>query len=86
MLQVKEKYAQERKTKIVETFETYDITPIEKLLDNPCVVAVTNDGLRLKQIDMKQVQNASPTYNYDNIKMVDFILKRRMLWYPRRDF
>ena len=67
MLEIKAKYAQERKTKIVETFETYDITPIEKLLDNPCVVAVTNDGLRIKQIDMKQVQNASPTYNYDNI-------------------
>ncbi|MBQ9795460.1 MAG: DNA topoisomerase 4 subunit A [Clostridia bacterium] len=67
MLQVKEKYAQERKTKIVETFETYDITPIEKLLDNPCVVAVTNDGLRLKQIEMKQVQNANPTYSYENI-------------------
>jgi len=67
MLQVKEKYAQERKTKIVESFETYDITPIEKLLDNPCVVAVTNDGLRLKQIDMKQIQNASPTYSYENI-------------------
>jgi len=67
MLEIKEKYAQERKTKIVDSFETYDITPIEKLLDNPCVVAVTNDGLRIKQIDMKQVQNASPTYNYDNI-------------------
>lgn len=67
MLQIKDKYATERKTKIVETFETYDITPIEKLLDNPCVVAVTNDGLRLKQIDMKQVQNASPTYSYENI-------------------
>ena len=67
MLAIKEKYATERKTKIVDTFETYDITPIEKLLDNPCVVAVTNDGLRLKQIDMKQVQNASPTYSYENI-------------------
>ena len=67
MTAIKEKYATERKTKIVDTFETYDITPIEKLLDNPCVVAVTNDGLRLKQIDMKQVQNAQPTYGYDNI-------------------
>ena len=67
MLAIKDKYATERKTKIVDTFETYDITPIEKLLDNPCVVAVTNDGLKLKQIDMKQVQNASPTYSYDNI-------------------
>ena len=67
MLEIKAKYATERKTKIVDSFETYDITPIERLLDNPCVVAVTNDGLRLKQIDMKQVQNASPTYSYDNV-------------------
>ena len=35
--------------------ETYDVTPIEKLLDNPCVVAVTNDGLRLKQIEYNLV-------------------------------
>ena len=30
MTAIKEKYATERKTKIVDTFETYDITPIEK--------------------------------------------------------
>ncbi len=66
MLAIKDKYASERKTKIVDTFESYDVTPIEKLLDNPCVVAVSNDGLKLKAIDMKQVQNASPNYSYDN--------------------
>ncbi len=66
MLAIKDKYASERKTKIVDSFESYDITPIEKLLDNPCVVAVSNDGLKLKAIDMKQVQNASPNYSYDN--------------------
>ena len=67
MLAIKEKYAQPRKTEIVESFEVYDITPIEKLLDTECVVAVTNDGLRLKTLDIKQVNNANPKYTYDNI-------------------
>lgn len=74
MLQIKDKYATERKTKIVDTFETYDITPIERLLDNPCVVAVSNDGLRLKNIEMKQIQNANPTYAYDNFNAVHKIM------------
>ena len=65
--QIKEKYATPRKTKIVSSFETYDVTPIEKLLDTECAVAVTNDGLRLKTLDIKQIQNANPTYKYDNI-------------------
>ncbi len=65
--QIKDKYATPRKTKIVSSFESYDVTPIEKLLDTECAVAVTNDGLRLKTLDIKQIQNASPNYKYDNI-------------------
>ena len=67
MLEIKDKYATPRKTKIVDNFETYDITPIEKLLDTECAVAVTNDGLRLKTLDIKQIQNASANYKYENI-------------------
>lgn len=67
LLAIKEKYAKPRKTKIVDEFENYNITPIEKLLDTECVVAVSNDGLRLKNIDIKQVQNAMPNYKYENI-------------------
>ena len=67
LLEIKKKYASERKTEIVREFETYDITPIEKLLDTECAVAVTNDGLKLKTLEMKQMQNASATYTYDNI-------------------
>lgn len=66
LLEIKEKYATPRKTKIVKSFESYDITPIEKLLDTECAVAVSNDGLKLKTLDIKQIQNATPTYNYDN--------------------
>jgi len=67
MLAIKEKYATERKTEIVGEFENYNITPIEKLLDTECAVAVSNDGLKLKTLDVKQIQNASPTYTkYDN--------------------
>lgn len=65
--EIKTKYATPRKTQIVSSFDNYDITPIEKLLDTECTVALTNDGLRLKTLDIKQIQNASPTYNYDNI-------------------
>ena len=67
MLEIKDKYATPRKTKIVDNFETYDVTPIEKLLDTECAVAVTNDGLRLKTLDIKQIQNASANYKYENI-------------------
>ena len=65
--EIKAKYATPRKTQIVTNFEDYVVTPIEKLLDTECAVAVTNDGLRLKTLDIKQIQNASPNYNYDNI-------------------
>ncbi len=64
---IKQKYATPRKTQIVTDFENYDITPIEKLLDTECAVALTNDGMRLKTLDIKQIQNASATYSYDNI-------------------
>ena len=67
LLEIKTKYASERKTKIVSEFENFTITPIEKLLDTECVVALTNDGMRLKTIEIKQMQNAQPTYGYDNI-------------------
>ncbi len=66
LLEIKKKYATERKTKIVSDFERYDITPIERLLDTECAVAVSNDGLRLKTLDLKQLQSASPNYKYDN--------------------
>lgn len=65
--EIKTKYARPRKTKIVTELESYDITPIEKLLDTECAVAVTLDGLRLKTLDLKQIQNISPNYNYDSI-------------------
>lgn len=67
MLEIKKNYAKERKTKIVDEFEHFDISPIEKLLDNECAVAVTNDGLRIKNLDIKQIQNANPNYKYDNV-------------------
>lgn len=67
LLEIKEKYAQPRKTEIVSNFETYDITPIEKLLDTECAVAVSNDGLKVKTLDIKQIQNANASYKYENI-------------------
>lgn len=66
LIEIKDKYATPRKTKIVKDFENYDITPIEKLLDTECAVAVSTDGLKLKTLDVKQLQNACPTYTYEN--------------------
>jgi len=67
LLELKEKYATPRKTEIVSEFENYNITPIEKLLDTECVVAVSYDGLKVKTLDIKQIQNASATYSkYEN--------------------
>ncbi len=65
--ELKTKYATPRKTKIVNELDTYNITPIEKLLDTECAVAVSNDGLRIKVLDVKQIQNAKPQYDYENI-------------------
>ena len=65
--EIKDNYAHPRKTKIVKDFKTYDITPIEKLLDTECAVAVSIDGFRIKTLDIKQIQSASPSYKYDNI-------------------
>lgn len=67
LLAIKEKYAKPRKTQIVSEFDNYSITPIEKLLDTECVVAVSNDCLKLKNLDIKQVQSAMPSYKYDNM-------------------
>ncbi len=66
LAEIKEKYAHERKTKITDSFENFTITPIEKLLDTECAVAVSNDGLKIKQLDIKQIQNASVNYKYEN--------------------
>lgn len=74
LLEIKSKYATERKTSIVNDFENYTITPIEKLLDTECAVAVTNDGLRLKTLDIKQIQNAQASYNYDNTNALHKII------------
>lgn len=64
--EIKKNYVRPRRTKIVQNFETYDVTPIEKLLDTECAVAVSADGLRLKTLDIKQIQSASANYIYDN--------------------
>ena len=72
--EIKAKYATPRKTQIVTSFDDYVVTPIERLLDTECAVVVTNDGLRLKTLDIKQIQNASPNYNYDNINALHKVI------------
>ena len=67
LTELKTKYGKPRKTQIVKQLDNFVITPIEKLLDTECAVAVSNDGMRLKTLDVKQIQNASATYNYDSV-------------------
>lgn len=67
LLETKKNYAQERRTKIVGEFENFVVTPIEKLLDTECAVAVSNDGLKLKTLEIRQIQNANANYVYENI-------------------
>jgi len=64
---LKQKYGTPRKTKIVKELDSFTITPIEMLLDSECSVAVSNDCLRIKTLDVKQMQNASVTYNYPTV-------------------
>ena len=50
ILDIKKRYPTPRKTEVVEEHETYVMTPIEKLVNTECLVAVSDDGLRLKNI------------------------------------
>jgi DNA gyrase subunit A len=50
ILEIKKRYPTPRKTEVVEEHETFVLTPIEKLVNTECLVAVSDDGLRLKNI------------------------------------
>ncbi len=67
LLEIKTKYARPRKTKIVSELKSFVITPIERMIETECSVAVSNDGARLKTLEIKQIQNISSTFNYDTI-------------------
>lgn len=76
MLDIKKRFPTPRKTEVVEEHETYIMTPLEELTNTECLVAVSEDGLRLKNIiiDAKLGGNlAFSQYNSVNVLHKDVL-------------
>lgn len=76
LLDIKKRYPTERKSEMVKEHETFVLTPIEKLMDTECLVAVTSDGMKLKNIAINaQVSagNAFDKYNTTNVLHRDIL-------------
>ena len=59
LLEIKAKYAYDRKTKVVRTFDEYNVTPIETAIENEeCLLYVSVDGLRLKKLPFKSIKES----------------------------
>ena len=70
LLDIKKRYPTERKSEMVKEHESFVLTPIEKLIDAECLVAVSADGMRLKNIAINaQVSagNSFDKYNTSNV-------------------
>ena len=73
---VKKRYPEERKSEMVTEHETFVLTPIEQLMDTECLVAVSEDGLKVKNITINaQVSagNSFDKYNSTNVLHKDII-------------
>ena len=66
---IKKRYPTPRKTEVVEEHETYVMTPIEKMINNECLVAISEDGLRIKNIliNSQITGNTFDKYNTENV-------------------
>ena len=75
ILALKKKYPTPRKTEVVEEHETYVMTPIEQLVNTECLVAVSDDGLRLKNIviNAQLGSNSFDKYNSVNVLHKDLL-------------
>lgn len=70
LLDIKKRYPTERKSEMVAEHETFVLTPIEKLIDTECLVQVSSDGMRLKNVTINaQVSagNSFEKYNTTNV-------------------
>lgn len=70
MLEIKDRYPTPRKTQVVEEHETYVMTPIEKLTNTECLVAVSDDGLRLKNIVINAQLGSSKFEKYNSVNVL----------------
>ena len=75
ILEIKKRYPTPRKTEVVEEHETFVLTPIEKLMNTECLVAVSDDGLRLKNIviNAQLGSNKFDKYNSANVLHRDIL-------------
>ncbi len=75
ILDIKKRYPTPRKTEVVEEHETFVLTPIEKLMNTECLVAVSDDGLRLKNIVINAQLGSSKfdKYNSANVLHKDIL-------------
>ena len=70
ILDIKKRYPTPRKTEVVEEHETFVLTPIEKLINTECLVAVSDDGLRLKNIVINAQLGSSKFDKYNNANVL----------------
>ncbi len=70
ILDIKKRYPTPRKTEVVEEHETYVMTPIEKLVNTECLVAVSEDGLRLKNIVINAQLGSNTFDKYNSVNVL----------------
>jgi len=64
LLDIKKRYPTERKSEMVTEHETFELTPIEKLIDTECLVAVSVDGMKLKNITINAQVSAGNNFDF----------------------
>lgn len=68
---IKKRFPTKRKSEMVEEHETFVMTPIEKLINTECLVAVSEDGLRLKNITINAQLSAGNNFDkYNSINVL----------------
>ena len=70
ILEIKKRYPTPRKTEVVQEHETYVMTPIEKLINTECLVAVSEDGLRLKNIVINNQLGSNTFDKYNSVNVL----------------
>lgn len=70
ILDIKKRYPTPRKTEVVEEHETYVMTPIEQLTNTECLVAVSDDGLRLKNIVINNQLGSNSFDKYNSVNVL----------------
>ena len=76
LIDIKKRYGYDRKSEMVTEHETFVLTPIEKLINTECLVAVSEDGAKLKNITINaqiSAGNNFDKYNSTNVLHKDVL-------------